>query len=139
MARLVENMRVTELLNSVTDGDSKARLLAIIEEIKTIAVQEGWCYRRRIPVLSVGVHKKNRGGYGVTGLGAIEVCKTIDLMGFCEVMMDDASCLEDDIFHSNEVFTIELSKHDEILPEWKTGMVEFASMACGHTNQLWEQ
>jgi hypothetical protein len=106
------------------------------DEIKQTALKEGWAYKLQIHPLKVGVHKQNRGGFGCSGSHSHEVGLLIDTYGFSWPALADAQCCEDDDQHSNEKFTINQCQHDELLPQYTSGMVDFASLASGHANQL---
>jgi hypothetical protein len=137
MSRITVNPRVVDLLKR-TDGDTEeSMIVAYHEEIQQIGIKEGWIKSMTIDCLRVGIHKKNRGGWGVMHSDCIDIGEGIDDNGFVRSAMVDASCFEDDLAHSNEDFTIDNNAKHEGLAQYTKGMIDFAAVGCSHTNQLW--
>jgi hypothetical protein len=103
----------------------------ILEELQ----KDNMSYPMQIDVLQVGVHKSNRGGYGITGGDCLERGEAINFAGFRFSACKNLVCTEDNPdTRENEQATLELASKDEQLARYVKGQVNYASVAGSHLN-----
>jgi hypothetical protein len=125
--------QVKQLLQSLDENDSK--LASSIEWVLTVLEREGLAYRVRLSPKVVGVHPKNRGGWGVSPSGSQALGDKITAMGFVVKETWHAVCIEDDTNGTIMYFTQSMfSLADGLLGQTAVD-VKYGSVSCSHTNQ----
>lgn len=125
---------IAELLASI-DADDDSKMVSVIEDVLARLEVQKLAWRARIPPRAVGVHKENRGGYGV---GAPEVHRLgadITKMGWSHAATSHAVCVED-VDGSTAKFTHKLASQSPGLPVVPASEIRYGSLSCSHTNQF---
>ena len=130
------NPIIVDCMKKIMDGKADEQKIwantdMILEQLNI----DGLSYKRQIDCTNVGVHKSNRGGFGMTGSDCIERGVLINFTGFRFSACSKICCIEDDpIARLNEKWTCELAAKDEQLARYVQGHVNFASVAGSHIN-----
>ena len=125
--------QVKQLLQSLDENDSK--LASSIEWVLTVLEREGLAYRVRLSPKVVGVHPKNRGGWGVSPSGSQALGDKITAMGFVLKETWHAVCIEDDTHGTSMNFTQSMFDTSDGLLGQTAVDVKYGSVSCSHTNQ----
>ena len=111
MAKVEKNPKIVALLASAQDETQVAsKICAVVDQITVILLSENLAYYMQIPCRKVGVHPKNRDGYGVSGINSQHIGLHIFKLGFSWKACKDATCFED-----GPEKEIELAKNDDLL------------------------
>jgi len=134
LARFKPNDRIQQILEETETCEDKIWSLA--EEVIELGKADGLWYRLQIHPKRVGVHRHNRGGWMCCGVDALDTGVGIDSIGFSWKACEDAQCFEDSPEHINEQAFLYIVEQDEMLADYKPGDIDYASVACSHSNQF---
>ena len=125
---------LTELLDSV-QGMQDSKLVSIVDEALERLVKDSLAWRVRLPPKLVGVHPKNRGGWGVSGGNVHKLGSKVVEIGWSPSATEHAVCVED-FDNTCAAFTEKLVKESDGLLAANEADVQFGSLSCSHTNQF---
>ena len=125
---------LTELLDSVR-GMQDSKLVSIVDEALERLVKDSLAWRVRLPPKLVGVHPKNRGGWGVSGGNVHKLGSKVVEIGWSPSATEHAVCVED-FDNTCAAFTEKLVKESDGLLAANEADVQFGSLSCSHTNQF---
>ena len=123
-----------ELYNHALQPNSQFVYL-VDEMIKMLFALDG-AYKKRIHPKQVGIHNANREGLGIVDESVHSIGLDIDADGFVWKAVEDACCVEDGPNKVNAKFTIQSCNPEENLASFNLQELEYASVACTHTNQF---
>ena len=111
-------------------------MVAHVDEITKLLSASGLTYRMKIPPRMVGVHPKNRFGYGVQAQSVHKLGSEIVASGFSVAACSHACAIEENPDDRRiELFTRTLTSGTEKLAQVTPGETKVGSLSCSHTNQ----
>ena len=124
--------RILDLCRQVKVGDDTG-IVSKWNEIKRIGREINQCYRRKVKIPSVGIHRKNRDGGIVTVSTAYKVLDDVCKIGVDLDLLKDATAFEEPDTRVNEQKFIEKCNADARLPsDIAPGSIEVSAVACSH-------
>lgn len=127
------NMSIADKLASI-DTKTEARLVSTVDEVLAELERDGKAWRARLNPKHVGVHSKNRSGWGVTPSRVHQLGSEVFEMGWSPGATVHAVCTED-FDGSAATFTKSLFDNSDGMLGNQTGDVRYGSLSCSHTNQ----
>jgi len=130
------NPDIVRLIKQVLEGAAdEQKIWASTDQIMDNLAADGEVYTRQIPVKEVGVHRSNRGKWGIAGSDCIDRGTSINFRGFRLSAAKDLVCMEDDPdTKDNAKATVDLAEQDEQLARYELKEVAFASVSGSHLN-----
>ena len=110
-------------------------IVSVYNAIKAEGVKDKVLYQRPVPILNVGVHRRNREGSMVSGTQALQLLDEIALVGVDMDLVKDATSFEEPADRRNEKLFVQKCKVDELLARYIDGQIEVSSVGCTHFNQ----
>ena len=114
--------------------EDESRLVLVIDCLKIWGKQLGMGYTRKLPFKAVIPHRRNRDGAMALSKEALNIWDDIDRVGVSVDLYKGATCFEEPQSRDNETKFLELCAMDPMLPDYKKGEIECASVACTHWN-----
>ena len=123
-----------ELIDSI-HGHADSRLVSVVDAVLEELERNALAWRVQLPPRLVGIHPKNRGGWGVAGGDVHKLGSKIVAMGWSPQATAHAVCVEDPD-GTAAAFTGRLVAESDGLLAANSKDVKFGSLACTHTNQF---
>ena len=118
------------------DRKVHSKCVSTVESIIEILKDDGLCYITYILSTRVGVHRQNRGGYGVSGVEVHALGADIVEMGWSHKACLHAVCVEEGPNKAIAKFTAELYEKSPGLAPLQANHIQYGSISCSHTNQF---
>jgi hypothetical protein len=112
-----------------------AQRVYLVDMILQMLIALNFAFKQVVNPKRVGVHRANRFGFGIGEQDVQGLILTFQEDGFAKSAIGEAIAFEDDDDRSNEAYTMSLCNDNPYLASFAAGSVDFASVACTHTNQ----
>ena len=131
-----KNPKIVALIAEAQKDSEDVGILRIYNEIKKLGKQDRLWHVRRIPIKRVGVHRKNRGGFFVSGPTCHIIGGTVMGVGYDPDAHRDATSFQEGPDRLNEKKFLETVENDALLASFNPGDIESSSVGCSHFNQF---
>ena len=137
-----KNPKIVSILESVNyrkgkiSNQEKSAIVGALDEVLKLLDGDGFLSKLQIPPKKVGVHPKNRYGFGVHANNVHRLGAQIVAMGWSWAACALAICVGETGRRSISSFTTELQRGTKKLGKSNPNEIEYGSLACGHSNQF---
>lgn len=139
-AAATRNSAIAKLLAEATgcsnDASGHGQIVSKLDIILGMLIEDGLARYQQIPPKVVGVHPRNRYGYGVSAAQSHRLGAQIVGMGWSWAACSLAICIADGVRRQIASFTVKMQHGSEKFGKSNENEVKFGSLSCGHTNQF---
>ena len=129
----IPNPKIVALLEKATSLEEEdVQIVRLYKEIKDEAKKDNLYYRRRFHWRKVCCSWWNRGGFGCSGQQAVKTIDIVDGVGHDWDACKDSTVIEDPMHEHEEWFLREIIANDDMLPDYRPGDTEVASVGGTH-------
>ena len=138
----IKNPKIVDILESVSfrkgklSNHEKSAIVGALDEVLKLLEGDGFLSKLQIPPKRVGVHPKNRYGFGVHANNVHRLGARIVAMGWSWVACALAICVGETSRRCISSFTTKLQKGSKKFGKSNPNEIEYGSLACGHSNQF---
>lgn len=137
-----KNPKIVSILEAMSfrkgkiSNQEKSAIVGALDEVLKLLEADGFLSKLQIPPKKVGVHPRNRYGFGVHANNVHRLGAQIVAMGWSWAACAMAICVGETSRRSISSFTTKLQRGTKKLGKSNPNEIEYGSLACGHSNQF---